>query len=155
MGVSGCGKSSLGAALAQALGWPLLEGDAYHPHANLEKMRAGIGLTDADRDGWLAQLGHELATRSPCVLTCSALRRVYRERLRAARPGLAFVFMDIAQLDALARVAGRGGEHFFPPSLVANQFATLESPVGEDRVLRVDALRPLDQLVAEVGAWMP
>lgn len=154
MGVSGCGKSSLGAAVAQQLGWPLLEGDSYHPTSNLAKMRAGIGLTDTDREGWLADLAAALASRSPCVLTCSALRHIYRERLRAARPGLAFVFMDIDQAHALERVASRGGEHFFPASLVANQFATLESPVGEDRVLRVDALLPLNRLVADVGTWM-
>lgn len=154
MGVSGCGKSSLGSAVAQVLGWPLLEGDAYHPTENLAKMRAGTGLTDADRDGWLARLGLELTRHSPCVLTCSALRRRYRDRLRAARAGLAFAFMELPQAEALARVAARGGEHFFPPSLVADQFATLESPVGEERVLRLDALRPLPELVAAVGAWM-
>jgi gluconokinase len=154
MGVSGCGKSSLGAVIATRLSWPLLEGDGFHSAVNLAKMKSGTGLTDADREGWLAALGHALTTRSPCVLTCSALRLVYRERLRAARPGLGFVFMDITQPAALERVAARGEQHFFPPSLVAHQFATLESPVGEAGVLRVDARADLDSLVAEVGRWL-
>ena len=85
MGVSGCGKSSLGAALARELALPLIEGDDFHPPENVSKMRAGIALTDADRVGWLAALGRELAGRhAGAVLTCSALKRDYRERLRAA-----------------------------------------------------------------------
>jgi gluconokinase len=154
MGVAGCGKSSLGAALARARGWPLLEGDDHHSTVNRARMRQGIALTDADRAGWLAELGTLLAARHPCVLTCSALRQAYREQLRAALPGLAFVFMDIDEPQALQRVASRGGEHFFPASLVAAQFATLESPLGEPNVLRVDALEPLPALVKQVEEWM-
>jgi gluconokinase len=88
------------------------------------------------------------------VLTCSALKRAYREKLRAAAPGLRFVFMEIGQEDARARVAARAGSHFFSPRLVDSQFATLESPVGEPGVLRVDATLPLAKLVAEVGDWL-
>jgi gluconokinase len=154
MGVAGCGKSSLGAVIAHSRGWPLLEGDDYHSAANRAKMRAGTPLTDADRAGWLAELGTLLASHHPCVLTCSALRRAYREQLRASLPGLAFVYMEIDEPSAQARVAARGGEHFFPASLVAAQFATLESPVGEDRVLRVDALQPLKVLVDNVTEWL-
>ena len=155
MGVAGCGKSSLGAALAGACGWPLIEGDDFHPAASRDKMNRGIALTDADRDGWLATLGEQLQ-RHPAgaVLTCSALKRAYRDRLRAASPALRFVFLDIARADALARVAARAASHFFSASLVDSQFATLESPVGEPGVLRVDALAPIDVLQARAHAWL-
>lgn len=157
MGVSGCGKSSLGAALATALGLPLIEGDDHHPPANVEKMSRGVALTDADRAGWLATLGRALADAPQgAVLTCSALKRIYREQLRAAAPGLRFVFMAIERSESERRVAARAGagEHMFPASLVANQFATLESPVGEAGVLEVDATAPLGQAVARVQAWL-
>ena len=88
MGVAGCGKSSLGSALAQAEGLPLIEGDDHHSPASREKMRQGIALTDADREGWLATLGQLLqAQPQGVVLTCSALKKVYRDRLRSACPG--------------------------------------------------------------------
>ncbi|MFM9921464.1 gluconokinase [Variovorax sp. H27-G14] len=157
MGVSGCGKSSLGAALAAALGVPLIEGDDHHPAGNVEKMSHGIALTDADRAGWLATLGRALADAPQgAVLTCSALKRLYRDQLRAAAPGLRFVFMAIERAESERRVAARAGagEHMFPASLVANQFATLESPVGEVGVLEVDATAPLGSAVSQVEAWL-
>jgi gluconokinase len=153
MGVAGCGKSSLGAAVASAEGWPLIEGDDHHSAASRAKMAQGIALTDADREGWLARLGAELQAHPAQVLTCSALRRRYRDVLRQASPGLRFVFMDITPTEAAARVAARTS-HFFSTSLVASQFATLESPVGEAGVLRVDATAPLPQLQAQVSAWL-
>jgi gluconokinase len=88
------------------------------------------------------------------VLTCSALKRAYRERLRQAAPGLRFVFLDIGREQAQARVAARAAQHFFSTTLVDSQFATLEAPTGEPGVLRVDALKPLAQLQAEVTAWL-
>jgi gluconokinase len=155
MGVSGCGKSEVGGRLARASGLPLVEGDEFHPPANIDKMRRGLPLDDADRAGWLAQLGAELAARpAGAVLTCSALKRSYRERLRAAQPGLRFVHLALAQAQALARVSARGG-HFYPPSLVASQFQALEDPAGEAGVLAVDACRPLDEIVREVIGWAP
>jgi gluconokinase len=144
MGVSGCGKSSLGAALATAFALPLIEGDDHHPVSNVEKMRQGIPLTDADRAGWLATLGRALAEKPQgAVLTCSALKRAYRQ--------------SIERDEAERRVAARAGagEHMFPASLVANQFATLESPVGEPGVVAVDATAPLPELVAQVQREMP
>jgi gluconokinase len=154
MGVSGCGKSSLGAGLAQALGLPLIEGDDFHPPANVRKMTAGIPLTDADRAGWLDTLGAQLAQQPQgAVLTCSALKRAYRDRLRSAVPGLRFVFMELTREEAERRVAARAAQHMFPASLVASQFATLESPVGEAGVLAVDATAPLAELVAQAVAW--
>jgi gluconokinase len=147
MGVAGCGKSAVGERLATALGLPLIEGDSFHPQGNIDKMQ-GVPLTDADRAGWLAILGQELA-RHPAgaVLTCSALKRSYRDTLRAAMPGLRFVHLALSQQDALRRVAGRA-DHFYPPSLVASQFEALEDPAGEPGVIVVDALQALP-LVAE------
>jgi gluconokinase len=154
MGVAGCGKSSLGAAVAAAEGLPLIEGDDFHSAASRDKMSRGIPLTDEDRAQWLEVLGAQLAAHAQgVVLTCSALKRAYRERLRAAAPGLRFVFLEIAPDAAQQRVAGRGS-HFFSASLVDSQFATLESPVGEPGVLRVDALEALDHLQRRVGAWL-
>lgn len=155
MGVSGCGKSSLGALLADELGARFVEGDAHHSPANRAKMSQGIALTDEDRDGWLNTLAGELRQPPlPIVLTCSSLKRAYRDRLRTAAPGLRFVFMDIDREAALKRVAARGAAHFFSTSLVDNQFVTLERPDGEPGVLRVDAEAPLNQLQAEVSAWL-
>ncbi|MFZ2387251.1 MAG: gluconokinase [Polaromonas sp.] len=155
MGVAGCGKSSLGAAVAQATGLKLVEGDDFHSPANRAKMSQGVALTDADREGWLTTLSEQLRSNpAGLVLTCSALKRAYRERLRQAAPGLRFVFLDINREQAQARVAARAPLHFFSSSLVDSQFATLEDPSGEAGVLRVDALRPLPQLQAEVTDWL-
>jgi gluconokinase len=155
MGVAGCGKSTLGVALARAEGVPLVEGDEFHSERSRGKMSRGIALDDADRGGWLDALGAQLrAHPAGVVLTCSALKRAYRDRLRAAQPGLRFVFMDIDREAAQARVALRAGSHFFSPTLVESQFATLESPVDEPGVLRVDALAPLPSLQTEVSAWL-
>ena len=155
MGVAGCGKSSLGAAVAQATGFALVEGDDFHSPASRAKMSQGIALDDADRDGWLTTLGEQLrAHPEGLVLTCSALKLSYRERLRQASPGLRFVFLDIGREQAQARVAARAAEHFFSTTLVDSQFATLENPTGEPGVLRVNALKSLGQLQAEVTAWL-
>jgi gluconokinase len=153
MGVAGCGKSSLGGAVARALGWPLVEGDDFHPAANIAKMKSGVPLTDADRHSWLASLAQELSARPNAVLTCSALKRSYREQLRAASPGLRFIFLDLTEAAARERVARRE-THLFPPTLVASQFATLERPDEEPGVLRVDATLAPDVLLAEVLRWL-
>lgn len=155
MGVAGCGKSSLGAAVAQATGLALVEGDDFHSPASRAKMSQGIALTDADRDGWLSVLGGQLrAHPQGLVLTCSALKLAYRERLRQAAPGLRFVFLDISREASQARVSARAQQHFFSTTLVDSQFATLENPTGEAGVLRVDALKPLTTLQAEVCQWL-
>lgn len=155
MGVAGCGKSSLGRAVAQAQGLRVVEGDDHHPQASLAKMRQGVALTDGDREGWLQVLGEQLrAHPDGLVLTCSALKRAYRDRLRRDAPGLRFVFLDIGLEQARARVAARAATHFFALSLVDSQFATLEAPSGEPGVLRVDALAPIDQLQQQVCAWL-
>ena len=155
MGVAGCGKSTLGAALAQQLGLPLIEGDGHHSADSLAKMRSGVALTDADRDGWLTELSAQLSNPpTAVVLTCSALKRAYRDRLRQACPSVRFVYLDIDRASALARVKARAAEHFFSTSLVDSQFATLEVPTGEDGVLRVDAMAELADLQAQVCTWL-
>lgn len=155
MGVAGCGKSHIAAALAGSEGWPLIEGDDFHSAESRRKMSEGIPLTDADREGWLAQLGQMLAQApAPVVLTCSALKRRYREQLRAASPGLRFVFLQITREESLTRVASRSASHFFPVELVDNQFATLESPVNETLTLTLDATLPVDELQRRISAWL-
>lgn len=152
MGVAGCGKSTLGRALAQRLSLPWFEGDDDHPPANLDKMRRGVPLTDADRAGWLDTLADRLRhAPTGAVLGCSALKRAYRDRLRAAVPGLWVVHLALSEEAARARVAARS-HHVFPASLVADQFATLQPPAGETRVLTLDATRPADDLVEAVVA---
>ena len=154
MGVAGCGKSSLGQRCAEALGLPLLEGDDFHSENNVAKMRGGTPLSDDDRAAWLDTLATQLqAHPQGVVLTCSALKQRYRERLRAAAPGLRFVFLDLTQDQARARVAARPA-HLFPVSLVASQFAALEDPRHEPGVLHLDATRPLPDLGSAVVRWV-
>jgi len=154
MGVSGCGKSHLGEALAERLALPLVEGDSFHPAANRARMQAGIALTDADRADWLDSLGQALAQRPEgAVLTCSALKLIYRDHLRAAVPGLRFAWLDLSLQAAQTRVAQRA-THFFPAGLVATQFDALEPPTAEPGVLRLDALAPPARLVDQVLDWL-
>ena len=152
MGVAGCGKSAVGERLARELALPLIEGDAFHPPANIDKMRRGLPLQDEDRTGWLQALGEQLrAHPQGAVLTCSALKRAYRDWLRRAVPALAFVHLALTREEALARVASRP-DHFYPASLVDSQFQTLEDPAGEPRVVRVDAGRALEDVVSQAIA---
>ncbi len=154
MGVAGCGKSAVGEHLAALLALPLIEGDDFHPAANVQKMQQGIALDDADRDGWLQTLGAELA-RHPqgAVLTCSALKAAYRNALRASLPGLGFVYLAITQAESLKRVAQRA-DHFYPPSLVASQFEALQDPSAEAGVLALDGSAPLDALARSAADWV-
>lgn len=155
MGVAGCGKSSLASRVAAVTGLTLVEGDDHHSAASRAKMAKGIALTDADRDGWLNTLS-ELLRAHPqgIVLSCSALKRAYRERLRQATSGLRFVFLDISRAEAQARVLARADSHFFSSTLIDSQFATLEDPSGERGVLRLNAVTPLAQLQSQVTQWL-
>lgn len=155
MGVAGCGKSSLGVALAQECGLPFIEGDDHHSESSRKKMQSGIALTDADRDGWLTTLGQLLRNHPDgAVVACSALKRSYRDRLRETSKGLRFVFLDISPTVAHQRVAARAQQHFFSTSLVDSQFATLERPDAEAGVLVLDAQRPTNQLSNDVIHWL-
>ncbi|MGM9485696.1 gluconokinase [Roseateles sp. NT4] len=154
MGVAGSGKSTLGAAVAAQLGRVWLEGDDFHGEANRRKMAQGQPLTDDDRAAWLAALCEQLRRQPPgAMAACSALKRAYRDRLRQAAPGLRFAFLDITKAEARQRVQTRGG-HFFSASLMDSQFETLEPPVGEAGVLRLDALAPLSELQVQVCDWL-
>lgn len=156
MGVSGCGKSAVGAEIAKNSEGRLIEGDAFHPQANIDKMSAGHPLDDDDRAGWLTRLGEEVANAlrngEKPILTCSSLKLIYRERLRAAVPGLGFVFLELSKELAADRCSHRPG-HFMPASLVDSQFATLEPPYGEDRTLVVDATKTIETIGAEAATW--
>lgn len=156
MGVTGCGKSTIAAAICERTGAYLIEGDDFHPPANVRKMSAGIPLDDEDRQGWLERLGQEavarLATCERVVLTCSALKRRYRDTLRDAVPDLGFVFLSLTPVQATERVAHRAG-HFMPASLVDSQFRDLEVPDGEPRVFAVEATKAVDAIADEAVAW--
>jgi gluconokinase len=154
MGVAGCGKSSVGLGLSALTGLTLIEGDDHHSAASREKMAGGVPLNDADRESWLERLAHLLrAHDASVVMTCSALRRIYRDQLRAASPGLRFLFLDVTRDTALARVAQRAG-HFFSACLVESQFATLEDPSREPGVLRVDGSLPLPDILGRAVGWL-
>jgi gluconokinase len=131
MGVSGSGKTTVGERLAEALGGQFFEGDAYHPPANVEKMHAGTPLDDADREPWLAilsrEIGHWLDEGTTAILACSALKQSYRDVLKAGRAGVHFVHLDGDEALIRRRLGQRQG-HYMPPSLLASQLATLESP---------------------------
>lgn len=134
MGVAGVGKSSVLAALGERLGWPTLEGDALHPPVNVAKMAAGIPLTDEDREPWLAAvaawIGERERERTSSIVTCSALRRRYRDVLRRGRPWVWFVHLEAPPDVLLGRIQGRTG-HFMPGSLLESQLEALE-PLDPD-----------------------
>jgi len=153
MGVAGCGKSTLAAAVAARSGRDWLEGDLFHSDASRRKMAQGEPLNDQDRVSWLASLCEQVQQRAQLIVTCSALKRAYRERLRQASPGLRFAFLDIDKAESSRRVSTRAA-HFFAASLVDSQFETLESPVGEAGVIHLDGTRPVAELEAQVCDWL-
>jgi len=142
MGVSGSGKTTVAERLAEKLGWRFVEGDRLHPPANVEKMRQGIPLTDADRAPWLDRIGEELklwaAEGQSGVLTCSALKRAYRDRIRSARPDVRTVYLKGSEALIRSRVAARHHE-YMPASLLKSQFGALEEPTPDERVVTIDA----------------
>jgi gluconokinase len=154
MGVSGCGKTTLARKLARVLQASFIEGDDHHSAESRDKMCKGIALSDRDREPWLDILANRL-TSAPgaAVLSCSALKRSYRDRLRGRVSGVKFVFLEIALPEAVARVSGRT-DHEFPATLVADQFDTLESPVGEAQVLHLSAMWDHEDNVREVIRWL-
>jgi gluconokinase len=157
MGVSGCGKSTVGRLIAQRLGCEFLEGDNLHPPRNVERMAAGIALTDLDRRGWLKAIAEQLAdahaARYGLIVSCSALKRSYRNQLRTASNDLAFVHLH-ASVDVLeARMLSRTG-HFMPPSLLASQLQTLEPPGADERCITLDAALPAEQIAEQASVWL-
>lgn len=153
MGVSGAGKTTIGKRLARALGWSFRDADEFHPAANIAKMSAGIPLTDEDRWPWLAAIGRWLDVQrqhgGKAIVTCSALKREYRERLLGGRPDVRLVFLKGSKRLIADRLNRRSG-HFMPPGLLDSQFATLEEPSRDERAIVVNVALPPARVVAEV-----
>lgn len=154
MGISGSGKTTLARGLAAHLQWPFVEGDDLHPSANIDRMRRGLPLRDEDRVPWLNAVAGQIAewrrAASPGVLSCSALKRGYRNVLRQAAPkNLRFVHLDISPDEARRRVRGRAG-HYMPEALVESQIAALEKPAEEQDVLILDATLPTHETIVRI-----
>jgi len=154
MGVSGSGKSTVAGPLAARLGWTFQEGDALHPPANIAKMKAGTPLTDADRAPWLAAIAawidHQAAEGQPGIVTCSALKRAYRDVLAAGREQVLFVYLCGSQALIAARMAARKG-HFMPPALLDSQFAALEPPEPDEHAIVIDIDQPVEAQVEAIA----
>jgi carbohydrate kinase (thermoresistant glucokinase family) len=155
MGVSGSGKTTLGAALADRLGWRFQEGDALHPTENVAKMRAGIPLDDADRAPWLravaAKIDEWRRRGEAGVITCSALKRQYRNTIIGDRPEVRLVYLTAPPALLAERLAGRRG-HFMPASLLESQLATLEPPGPGENALIVSVAAPKETVVEQIAA---
>jgi gluconokinase len=153
MGVSGCGKSTIGAALAERLGWPFKDGDELHPPQNLAKMAHGQALEDADREPWLIAIGAQIDAwqrdARPGVIACSALRRCYRELIIGRRSLVRLIYLKVDQALVQARLALRRG-HFMPASLLQSQFALLEEPAADESAIVLDASHSPQVLVDDI-----
>lgn len=155
MGVSGCGKSTVGRLLAARLGVNFVEGDSLHSERNVAKMASGVPLTDADRHGWLQAVAEQLnnPTASACgvVASCSALRRRYRDQLRAGVPDLRFVFLHGDAALLAERMKARSG-HYMPPALLRSQLDTLEPPGDDEAPIRLDIADAPERLAERAQA---
>ena len=156
-GVSGCGKTTVGALLAGRLRWRFADADSFHPEANVAKMRAGISLTDADREPWLQAItgwmDERIATNQSAVVTCSALKRAYRDRLLVGRPEATMIFLRVSKDVLEKRLMNRHG-HFFPQKLLDSQLAALEPPGPGERVQTVLAEDDPAQTAAKIIATL-
>jgi gluconokinase len=152
MGVSGSGKTTVAAGIAQAEGWTLLEGDSFHPPANVAKMHAGTPLTDEDRWPWLRAIAARedelLASDQSAAVACSALKRSYRDILIGGRAGTILIYLSGSQALIAERMKARKG-HFMPPALLDSQFATLEAPGPDERPIVVDIAGSAEAIVAD------
>ena len=157
MGVSGCGKSTVGQALAKALDVEFIEGDHFHPPRNVELMAAGIALTDADRQGWLGVLAERIVAARVkdhgLVLSASALKRGYRDVLRGTTNDLQFVHLHGAREVLAHRMAVRT-DHYMPATLLDSQIATLEPPGSDENAITFDVSEPIDLIVPAALAWL-
>ncbi len=159
MGVSGCGKTTVGEQLAERLGWPYQEGDALHPPANVAKMAGGTPLTDADRLPWLAAVAAWIDARRAAgecgVVSCSALKRAYRQLLVGDRPDVRLVYLQGTRDQLAERLAARTG-HYMPAGLLDSQLATLEEPTAAEQPLVVTIDQPVEAIVTAIaGAVRP
>jgi gluconokinase len=157
MGVSGCGKSTVGKLLARRIGAEFLEGDALHPPRNVERMAAGIALTDNDRRDWLLEIAQQLAdahaSKHALVVSCSALKRSYRNMLRTASNDLAFVHIH-AEFALLEQRMRARQDHYMPASLLESQVQTLEPPGADERAVTFDAALAPEQIAAQAATWL-
>ena len=153
MGVSAAGKTSVARELSSHFGASWADADHLHPASNVAKMAAGHPLNDEDRWPWLDIVGERLAADSDIVVACSALRRVYRDRLRAARPDTLFLLLH-AERSVLASRAASRKDHFMPPSLLDSQLATLETLERDERGVIIDVEPPLHVVVSEATEWI-
>jgi gluconokinase len=155
MGVSGCGKSTIGKGLSQVLGWPFRDADSFHPPANIEKMSRGVPLEDADRWPWLsaiaAWIDAQHAAGAPGIVSCSALKRAYRAHIVGARDGVRLVYLKGDMGLIAGRLAGRKG-HFMPAALLQSQFDALEEPAAGERHLAADIAPPPEDVVGAIMA---
>jgi len=156
MGVSGSGKTTIGQSLAVALGWNFLEGDALHPQANVDKMTAGIPLNDDDRWPWLDRIASWISDEGAhCrhgVVTCSALKRSYRDRLRRAGAGVRFAYIQVSRDELERRTTHR--QHFMPASLLDSQLQTLEVPADDEDALTISGETRIDTMISELCGWI-
>jgi gluconokinase len=154
-GVSGSGKSTVGAALAGRLGWGWADGDAFHPGGNIAKMAAHEPLTDADRVPWLDEIGRWIDTAAaaghPAVIACSALKRSYRDRLRAGRPQVRMVYLVVDLKTLHQRLTDRRG-HMFHADMLGSQVNALEPPTPDEDVLMVQSAGTPEQTVDRIIA---
>ena len=153
MGVSGSGKSTIGAKLAQSLGVPFVEADDLHSPANKAKMAAGIPLIDQDRWPWLEQLAADAASHSSCVFSCSALKTTYRNFLRRQLPGLKTIFLHGSESVLFDRQQARNHE-FMSPMLLTSQLETLEDPSAEEATLCIDLDQSLEAILEQSERWL-
>jgi carbohydrate kinase (thermoresistant glucokinase family) len=153
MGVSGCGKTTVGEQLAERLGWPYQEGDALHPPANVAKMAGGTPLSDADRLPWLTAVAAWIDARQAAgesgVVSCSALKRAYRQLLIDDRPEVRLVYLQGSRDQLAERLAARTG-HYMPAGLLDSQLATLEEPTGAEQPLVVTIDQPVEAIVVKI-----
>jgi gluconokinase len=158
IGPAGSGKSTVAAELGRRLGWPVADGDDFHPAASIEKMRLGQPLSDDDRLPWLAAIGRRIdeqaAANRPAIAACSALRRRYRDMLRDGRDGVWFACLDVSR-EELARRVGRRQGHFMPASLVEDQLKVLELLGSDEPGIVVDASQPLETVLASIIGRVP
>lgn len=154
MGVAGCGKTTVARGVAAATGLTFVEADEFHSPANIEKMRSGVPLGDAERAPWLAALAMRLGTGSPAALACSALRRSYRDVLRSGCPDLFFIHLDAPAAAIRSRMAART-DHYMPVSLLDSQIATLEPLEPDERGIVLDATLPAEVLITLASTAFP
>jgi gluconokinase len=157
MGVSGVGKTTTGQRLAKKLGWEFRDADEFHPAANIAKMQSGTPLDDTDRWPWLDAIGNwidqRLAHGGRAIVTCSALKRIYRERLLRARPDVRLVYLKGSKALIADRLTRRS-DHFMPQALLESQFAALEEPRRDERAIVVNVSQTPSQVVANIMRYV-